>query len=231
MTVYARSMSTAEECDPSTVATPPLIPLLEQREHHQFVKDAVPDVIAKLQRYVHENGIKILKEPRGKRKTKDQIRSNLTWENCRFCTWIWWRYKIMLIWVGKGGKLLPSNKWGGRLFLTGAAFRVSGAKRADRAGCASSLQSSLLLFSSCNLFLRAERKLQIANKTADSLTFLASKATLKLLKRHREGYWVTYLVGEGKLIQFTSLFKLLCKRLYTGLFPGWKEARCSNRGS
>lgn len=104
----------------------------------------------------------------------------------------------MLIWVGKGRKLLsrktfcehfletvlPSNKWGGRLFLTGAAFRVSGAKRADRAGCASILQSSLLLFSSCNLFLRAERKLQTANKTADSLTFLASKATLKLLKRH-----------------------------------------------
>lgn len=78
--VYARSMSTAEECDPSTVGTPPLIPLLEQREHHQFVEGTVPDVIAKLQRYVHENGIKILKEPRDKRKTKDQIRSNLTWK-------------------------------------------------------------------------------------------------------------------------------------------------------
>lgn len=56
-------------------------------------------VIAKLQRYVHENGIKILKEPRDKRKTKDQIRSNLTWKNCRFCTWIWINsyYKIMPI--------------------------------------------------------------------------------------------------------------------------------------
>lgn len=61
-----------------------VIPLL--LEHHQFVEGTVSDVIAKLQRYVHENGIKILKEPRDKRKTKDQIRSNLTWKKCRFCT-------------------------------------------------------------------------------------------------------------------------------------------------
>lgn len=52
-----------------------VIPLL--LEHHQFVEGTVPDVIAKLQRYVHENGIKILKEPRDKRKTKDQIQPNL----------------------------------------------------------------------------------------------------------------------------------------------------------